>query len=245
MFAFQSYAKMDPKTIAAMWLFDEGNGKITEDSSGNKNEGTLMNSTKWVAGKFGKALEFDGINAYVNVPNTESLNPTKAITLSAFIQPTDVVFLTYIEVMRQESGDQRKLFSFQLNGTQLTLGLNTAGAYWETDFAINQKDYADGKWHHVAYTYDGSKAILYRDGSVVNTQAHTGSIAPAVVPFMIGTSAASGEWFKGLIDDVAMFNVALGEADIKALMNQGLKQAVTAVDTSGKLSTTWAAIKAQ
>jgi len=238
-----SYAKLDPKTIAGMWLFDEGSGKIAADFSGNKNDGTLMNNAKWVAGKFGQALSFDGINAYVNIPNSDSLNPTSAITMAAWIQPVTVTNITYIEIMRQDSGDKRKLFSFQLNGTQLTLGLNTAGAYWETDFAIAAKDYTDEKWHHVVYTYDGAKAIFYKDGSVVNSQAHSGKIAVETAPLMIGTCTASGEWFTGLIDEVAMFNVALAEADVKALMNQGLKQALTAVDLSGKLATTWSSIK--
>lgn len=243
MFAGISSAKIDPQTIAGMWLFDEGSGKTAKDSSGNGNDGTLMGNAKWAAGKFGQAISFDGTNSYVNIPNSDSLNPTSEITLAAWIQPVTVTNITYIEIMRQESGDQRKLFSFQLNGTQLTLGLNTAGVYWETDFPITAKDYTDGKWHHVVYTYDGAKAILYKDGSVVNSQAHSGKIAAAVVPLMIGTSAASGEWFTGLIDEVAMFNVALVEQDIQNIMNKGLIP--TAVDLSGKLTTTWAAIKAR
>ncbi len=245
MLAFQSYAKLDPETIAGMWLFDEGSGETAEDSSGNENDGTLINNAEWVEGKFGQALDFDGVNAYVNIPNSDSLNPTEEITLSALIKPSDVTSFTYIEIMRQESGDQRKLFSFQLNGTQLSLGLNTAGSYWETDFPITAKDYTDGEWHHVAYTYDGSQAILYVDGELDNSQDRSGDIAVAVVPLMIGSSAGSGEFFIGLIDEVAMFNVALAEQDIQDIANLGLKQAVTAVDLSGKLSTTWAAIKAQ
>jgi len=239
------YASIDSKTIAGMWLFDEGSGKIAKDSSGNKNDGTLTGGPVWVAGKFGQALSFDGKAAYVSIPNSTSLNPTTAITMAAWIQPKDITTATYIEIMRQESGNTRKLFSFQLNGTQLTLGIETAGAYWETDFPITAKNFTDGKWHHVAYTYDGAKAILYVDGSLNNSQAHTGKIGVTAgkEPLMIGCSAGSGEWFTGLIDEVAMFNVALSLADIQALMNQGLT--VTAVDLSGKLSTTWSAIKAQ
>ncbi len=61
-FAGISSAKIDPKNIVGMWLFDEGKGDIAKDSSGNKNDGTLMNDPKWVDGKKkpGKALEFDG-----------------------------------------------------------------------------------------------------------------------------------------------------------------------------------------
>ena len=60
MFAGQSYAQIDPETVLGIWLLDEGKGDITEDASGNGNDGTLMGAPNWVAGKFGKALDFSG-----------------------------------------------------------------------------------------------------------------------------------------------------------------------------------------
>lgn len=63
--------------------FDEGSGTTTHDSSGNGNDGTLYNGTEvcsggycptWLDGKFGKALQFDGIGDYVEVGNKPSLN---------------------------------------------------------------------------------------------------------------------------------------------------------------------------
>ena len=59
-FTGQSSAKIDSKSIVGVWLFDEGSGKTARDSSGKGNDGELMNNPKWVSGKFGKALEFDG-----------------------------------------------------------------------------------------------------------------------------------------------------------------------------------------
>ena len=43
MFTSISDAKIDPETVAGMWLFDEGNGKVAKDTSGNGNDGELMN----------------------------------------------------------------------------------------------------------------------------------------------------------------------------------------------------------
>ena len=60
LFAVSSEAKIDPKTIAGMWLFDEDEDDIAEDSSGNGNDGKLINGPEWDDGKFGSALEFDG-----------------------------------------------------------------------------------------------------------------------------------------------------------------------------------------
>jgi hypothetical protein len=58
MFAFQSYAKIDLGTCVGTWLFDEGNGDIAKDSSGNGNDGKINGAT-WVNGKFSKALSFN------------------------------------------------------------------------------------------------------------------------------------------------------------------------------------------
>lgn len=44
--AATSNAKIDPEAVAGIWLFDEGNGKITEDLSGNGNDGELMEGRK-------------------------------------------------------------------------------------------------------------------------------------------------------------------------------------------------------
>ena len=67
-----SYAKIDPKAIVAVWLFDEGAGKVAKDSSLNGINGEFMGNPKWVKGKFGKALEFDG-DDYVDCGEPEEL----------------------------------------------------------------------------------------------------------------------------------------------------------------------------
>ena len=72
MFANQSVADLDPATIEGLWLFNDGTGKVAKDTSGNKLDGTLENNPKWVNGKFGKAIEFDGSGAHVVIKDHES-----------------------------------------------------------------------------------------------------------------------------------------------------------------------------
>jgi hypothetical protein len=50
------------KSLIGIWLFDEGQGNVTKDSSPNKNDGDIKDC-KWVGGKFGKALEFNGTSS--------------------------------------------------------------------------------------------------------------------------------------------------------------------------------------
>ena len=65
--ALPSFADIDPENIMGMWLFDEGKGGVATDSSKQGNDGEI-HGAKWVDGKFGKALEFDGANNWVEVP---------------------------------------------------------------------------------------------------------------------------------------------------------------------------------
>ena len=64
-----------------IWLFDENSGSVAMDSSGNGNDGTLVEGPQWVDGKSGSALEVDGDAAYVDFGNDSSLNPTDELTV--------------------------------------------------------------------------------------------------------------------------------------------------------------------
>ena len=73
-FTEQSSALIDENSIAGIWLLDDGTGKVAVDSSENGNDGELIGDPKWVAGKFGKALEFDG--AALSVSPSDKLSST-------------------------------------------------------------------------------------------------------------------------------------------------------------------------
>ncbi len=68
----QTEAAIDPETLVGVWLFDEGKGDVAVDASGNELDGILKGNPKWVDGKFGEALELDGVGAYVEIPGHEN-----------------------------------------------------------------------------------------------------------------------------------------------------------------------------
>ena len=55
--------------LVGWWKFDETNGTVAYDSSGNGNDGNLTNGPTWVGGKIGGALSFDGGDDFVDVRN--------------------------------------------------------------------------------------------------------------------------------------------------------------------------------
>jgi len=73
-------------------------------------------------------------------------------------------------------------------------------------------------WTHLAFSYDGATLRLYINGVQVGTQALTGPIAASTGSLRIGGNAVWGEYFKGLIDEVRIYNRALSAGEILADM---------------------------
>ena len=72
-FPLLSTAEVSVDDAIGIWLFDEGTGKVAKDSSPNGNDGELIAGPKWVAGKFGGALEFDGSGTSVETESADKL----------------------------------------------------------------------------------------------------------------------------------------------------------------------------
>ncbi len=73
-------------------------------------------------------------------------------------------------------------------------------------------------WTHLAATYDGATVRVYVNGIAVGTAPVSGSIVASTLPFRIGGNAVWGEFFHGLIDEVRVYNRALGAAEIRSDM---------------------------
>ena len=79
-----------------------------------------------------------------------------------------------------------------------------------------------GAWTHVALTYNGSQLRLYVNGVQVASGAASGAIQSSTSPLWIGGNQPYGEYFKGLIDDVRVYNRALTPAEIQTDMTTPL-----------------------
>jgi len=252
--AAQSYAKVDPKTCVGMWMFDEGKGDTTADSSGNKNDGTLK-GPKWINGKFGKALDFGGANDYVVIPNGATVLEQQFTQMSimAWVYPTANGGGSYgPTVIARTDGDG---WSMRINNGQLLADLRLSVT--SVTAPIPPTQVTLNAWNHIAITYNSSTGIItgYINGNNIGTLKGNGTLknaGNAKTCTFIGTDPAGctpqgAEFdFSGNIDEMAVFNTALTENDIKSIMNDGLVVAlgsVTAVHPSGKLTATWADIK--
>ena len=224
---------LDPETIAGAWLLDEGKGKVAKDFSKNGNDGEILGNPKWVEGVFGKALEFDGADDHINCGNGKSLDLTESFTLMAWGKYTTSASIDFMN----HTGCWGYFLATWENKINFPQQCDAASSIG--------KNLNDGKWHHVAGTYDGEKVILYYDGELHIEKNYTPAQA-FTNPGNLHIGCAGDrldELFVGTIDEVAVFNVALPADDIKKIATKGLAGAL-AVSPKEKLTAIWGKIKA-
>jgi subtilisin family serine protease len=207
------------------WKFDEGSGAIAYDSAGN-NDGTLVNDPTWTIGQIGGALDFDGVNDYVNGSASPFDFSDTTFSVCAWFQTTANVG----EVVISEGGGYSGWF-LGVNQGKIQVLLkeesNALNAY--NAFSINT--YNNGQWHHVTavVTTDttdksGNSAAIYVDGLPVSiTETKTYPYDPSNETWKIGkrTDPVSC-YFDGLVDDVRIYDRALSAGEIWQLYREGL-----------------------
>ncbi len=227
--------------LVAYWPLDKNTieGDIAKDVIG-KNDGAIINA-KSVAGKFGDALEFNGSNSKVDIKGTDALNFSgkKELTACAWINIAGHSGSCCDPVVAQRD----------VNSWALRYDSRDAGA--ELEFIVCPGWVGDGsnfgipvpktgEWHYLVGVCDGKQLLIYLDGVLGDkgTIAFPGTITGNGTATTIG--GASDGYFKGIIDEVLIYNRALSANEIKQNFQA---KGLIAVDSNGKLSTCWGYIK--
>ncbi len=238
--AATSYAKISEEDIAAMWLFNEGEGNVAKDATPNGNDATFNGNPKWVAGKFGKAISFDGVDDYLLAEDSDSLDVVgEAITLGGWIK-ADGFPASWNHLIRKTSAGPY-IYILGVHNTSLPFTFLKTDVQQYTDIQ-GPNPVPTKKWVHLAMTYDGKEIAIYVNGKVQVAKPARGTIEASEGELRIGRGDPAG-YFTGIIDEVAVFRVALNEDEIKKIMDKGLA-AFLSVELQGKLVETWGNIKA-
>jgi hypothetical protein len=249
-----SLAEIDPGAAVGLWLF---NGNVS-DSSGNENNGELMNGAVIAAGgKFGQALSLDGDDDYVLVPTSASLDSTgENYTGVAWINferkggPAPAACCQDDQMVIAFSTNWHNILNVFGRGGRAVVGAVEVGsAELNPRWLSGPTPVDDDQWHHIGFTYDGATKVVYVDGEVDIDQPTTGVFGVAGIDVLIGGTPTGERPSNGLIDEVGIFNVPLAQEEIQQIMNDGLASIVgvptTSVNPTGKVTTAWARIKAQ
>ncbi|MEK6926618.1 MAG: LamG-like jellyroll fold domain-containing protein, partial [Nanoarchaeota archaeon] len=192
-----------------------------KDYSGFGNAGALGNSTSGTqstwnsSGKVGGAYQFDGVNDFINISHSNSLNLTNLMSVEVWIKPS----------MVHESGGNYGVMAKASNPSwswQLRFGNDAAGD--RLGFQFNNgslpgvwvnvdQNLATGQWHHIFGTYNQTHVSIYLNGVLKEVKTISALQTP-LVPLVIGNDGWPANFFNGTIDEVRIYNRSLSKEQI-------------------------------
>ncbi len=197
--------------LVAAWSFNEASGSTVGDGSGNGNDGTLVGPVRTTAGKYGRALTFDGVNDYVTIPDAPRLDLGKAMTLEAWVRPS--ASSSWRTVLLKETPGALAYSLYSASGT------NRPSAWLDGTSSVGSTALTLNTWSHLSATYDGARLKVYVNGVLRADRATTVNVPVSAEPLKIGGNAVWGEYFAGQIDEIRIYARALTAAEITADMN--------------------------
>ena len=234
-------AAVDENTVA-VWLFEEGTGKVVKDASGNGHDAEFAGSPKWVKAKFGTGLEFPGdAGGYLIVESTKKLE-LETLTVEAWVKVEKATGKWQGIICKQQAGCTNRNYGIWVNVNTSVLHAQI-GANGACAFSIDgTTDITDDKWHHLAFTYDGDMGRVYVDGELEN-EAPNAETFQSGEPITIGVpNVDNANGLMGIIEEARISNIARTEEEIQEAMDVGLAQ-ILSVEPGGKLATRWAYLK--
>ncbi len=217
----------------AYWDLDEAGGPSAYDRVGADSNGTLdagsggtnteTGHMRYLEGRFGAALEFDGTDDVVTVPHNVNLEPA-SITVAFWV--------------KLEDDSARHCLVSKWTGYTMEVAADNAvrwGLSGPSDQYFEAGTVSWNQWHFLTGTFDDTTKLqcIYVDGVLKGSQTVTGSISYAQNSLYM-----SGSWdrAKGVIDDVKIYNRALSAAEVKMAYNGGAAVYIGGAAASGGTS---------
>ncbi len=213
----------EPSNTMGLWHFNDGTGTSLSDASGNTNNGSFSGAPAWSdAGRFGYALDFDGTDDYVNIPDASSLDidsASGAMTIEAWLYPHTSAGGKYRSIISKKAMGG-SIVNYQISLDQTTGNLLFYSGHWPQIW-ISSVSIPTNQWSYVAVTLTASEGRLrfFRNGvlldSTVTYSGNGGCFGAANSTVLtIGTAGVVSECFDGLIDDVRLTRRSLTRTEI-------------------------------
>ena len=241
------YATADDSLVLYL-SFNEGKGNEVKDGSIYGNHGEIVdeNNVEWAEGRYGNCVQITAETADpVVIPNSDSLMIEGAISMMAWAKPEAWSSGESTHLLDKGCHTAQTMFSYGFEVRQghmllffLGTGENRAHCWVETSLEL-------GGWQHFAGTYDDDEGgKFYLNGVLVGESPMDSDgkfQGTNDIEVRIGGAKERAQYgWVGLIDEFYLFDRAISEAEINAAMNDKF----LSVSPKGRLTTTWASIKA-
>lgn len=216
----------------AAYGFDAGSGSTASDDSGNGHTLTIANASWTASGHTGPGLTntaSNNIGGSATVPAVTG----SACSLMCWVNPIALPASgTNFACGVIQSGGSTDFAIFTQRGSfgtanVLQCDIRIGGGLLQ----IAGSALTVGTWAHIAVTFDGTNIKLYKDGSLVNTVANTGTVSMSTTFYVAGANASAALGTNVTVDDVRYFSTD-ESANVTTWMNTPAGAAATTDDPS-------------
>lgn len=157
--------------------------------------------------------DFDGVDDYIEVADDPALDMATALTVGVWINARSLPGSDLATIVSKDTNYE---FHIDPSGRIYWWWNNSSGS---TRNMTSSASVTVGQWHHVAITYASGSQVIYLDGSPVATASYAEALTENNLPLFIGTdyNLISRAW-DGLLDEVNIFDRALSQGEVQALM---------------------------
>jgi hypothetical protein len=230
-----------PPDYVGYWNLDETNGTVAADSSGNGDNGTVNSATWNRFGKVNGCLSFNGVNNYVQVNREVSNDFSIAFWMQTATAGGTGTWRQGNGLVDGSVGAGTSDFGAALVGKQFAFGTGNPDTTLTSSSAVN-----DGLWHYCVATRVQSTGLikLYVDGSLQANGTGTTQVLTAPTYLRFGAIQSGGGFFNGNLDEIKIYNRALGNLEIAALYGDGASPPgpptnLTCVAGNGQVALNW------
>jgi hypothetical protein len=200
--------------FVAWWKLDEGAGFTAYDAVG-AHQGNVHGAV-WTAGQVGGALQFDGLDDYVNCGGLSSLLILYDITVTAWVKVEEDSRVQAIIGQSPGSHTADTPYLLRTDASAPPRVVFERSHYGPDDYEeiVSTDAISLDNWHFVAATVENRFGTIYIDGNP--SGIHQFTIDPSTHWFdtRIGAASVFGEYFHGSIDEVRIYNRALSSEEI-------------------------------
>jgi hypothetical protein len=213
--------------LLGYWRFDEpDNARTVKDSSGHGNDGVFegpVAGTTWVAGHFGRGLEFDMTDRTfgIRIAASPAIRALTTYSAAAWIYRRTTYAASFCGIIsRQVDNTDAEVFNLAVARDHLkAYGPDRNSATGMVTTASAPAAIPLNLWVHTAVTFDGAMIRLYQDGVQVGMDVYTQPLPATATPLYLGTNKNSqfDEPFIGVLDEVLLYDHALSPEAIMVL----------------------------
>jgi uncharacterized delta-60 repeat protein len=200
--------------LVSYWRLGETSGTTAADAKstnvGNYRNGVALGRPSALLNDPNPSAGFDGSNDYVAVADHPSLDTGDSLTLEAWVKRSSISSSTKT-VLSKGSG------SWRLGFVRNALTLTKSGFGAVATARVSTTDTTG--YHHVVAMKSGATVRLYIDGVDQTGTVTNRTIANTSTALNIGRYTSGSEYFPGLIDEVAIYDVALSAAQVQQHFN--------------------------